>query len=332
MGIRSGGLFELGHLRQARTAANAALDAARARGIPNHVGLFDAILTLGALSLEAGQLDEAERLIEEAVRCSERIRPPFELLGLIERARLFRARGELVESLGILERASTVLPAGSRSPLNQRADVLEARIRMDLGDPGRAADLARTLPPSPNRCLLEARAWLIRGQADRADVTMSELDAGALGVSLAIQLTALRADVRRHLGLCYDDDLRRLVELARPQAFVLSVLDGSPGLRDDLVTLLRHSPGDDYADTLVTAADRIAAHGEIGPLYKDSRLSAREQGVLRFLPTRLSTREIAGELFISMNTLKTHLKSIYRKLDASSRSDAVARARASGLL
>ena len=157
LGIRSGGLFELGHLRQARTAANAALDAARARGIPNHVGLFDAILTLGALSLEAGQLDEAERLIEEAVRCSERIRPPFELLGLIERARLFRARGELVESLGILERASTVLPAGSRSPLNQRADVLEARIRMDLGDPGRAADLARTLPPSPNRCLLEAR-------------------------------------------------------------------------------------------------------------------------------------------------------------------------------
>ena len=161
---------------------------------------------------------------------------------------------------------------------------------------------------------------------------MSELDAGALGVSLAIQLTALRADVRRHLGLCYDDDLRRLVELARPQAFVLSVLDGSPGLRDDLVTLLRHSPGDDYADTLVTAADRIAAHGEIGPLHKDSRLSAREQGVLRFLQTRLSTREIAGELFISMNTLKTHLKSIYRKLDVSSRSDAVARARASGLL
>ena len=116
LGIRSGGLFELGQLRQARTAANAALDAARARGVSNHVGLFDAILTLGALSLEAGQLDEAERLIEDAVRSSEKIRPPFELLGLIERARLFRSRGELVEGLGILERAKTVLPAGARSP------------------------------------------------------------------------------------------------------------------------------------------------------------------------------------------------------------------------
>ena len=93
LGIRAGGLFELGQLRQARAAANAALDAARGRGVPNHVGLFDAILTLGALSLEASQLDEAERLIEEALRCSERIRPPFELLGLIERARLFSRSG-----------------------------------------------------------------------------------------------------------------------------------------------------------------------------------------------------------------------------------------------
>ena len=85
--------------------ASTAVEAARARGVEHHVGLFDAVLTLGALSLEAGQLNEAERLIEEALRRSERIRPPFELLALIERARLFRARGELVEGLGILERA-----------------------------------------------------------------------------------------------------------------------------------------------------------------------------------------------------------------------------------
>ena len=182
------------------SAASAAIDAARARGVEHHVGLFDAVLTLGALSLEAGQLNEAERLIEEALRRSERIRPPFELLGLIERARLFRARGELVEGLGILERARTVLPAGSRSPLIQRADVLEARLRIDLGEPARAAELARTLPRSPTRCLLEARSLLALGQADRADVTMNELEASALGVPRTIELTALRADVRRTWG------------------------------------------------------------------------------------------------------------------------------------
>ena len=332
LGIRSGALFDLGQLRLARIAASAAIEAAHARGVEHHVGLFDAVLTLGALSLEAGELNEAERLIEEAVRRSERIRPPFELLGLIERARLFRARGELVEGLGILERARTVLPTGSRSPLTQRADVLEARLRIDLGEPARAAELARTFPRSPTRCLLEARSLLAQGQADRADATMNELEANALGVPRAIELTALRADARLQLGLRHSEDLHHLVELGRSQGFVLSVLDGSPDLRDDLVALLRHSPRDDYADTLVTVADRMAAHGAASPPSGDSALSARELGVLRCLQTGLSTREIAGELFISMNTLKSHTKSIYRKLDASSRSDAVARARAAGLL
>jgi LuxR family transcriptional regulator, maltose regulon positive regulatory protein len=332
LGIRSGGLFQHGQLREARAAARAALDSARLRGVSHHPGLFDALLTLGACSLEANQLDEAERLIEEAVRRSEAIRPPFELLGLIERARLFRARVELVEGLSMLDRARAVLPTGARSPLTQRADVLEAKLRIDLGEPARAAELARTLPRSPARCLLEARAWLALGQADQAGATMNELDTSALRVPHAIELTALRADVRRSLGLRYDDDLRRLVELGRPQGFVLSVLDGSRGLRDDLVTLLRHSPRDHYADILVSEADRMAAHSAFSPPSGGSELSTRELGVLHYLQTRLSTREIAGELFISMNTLKSHLKSVYRKLDASSRSDAVSRARAAGLL
>ncbi len=56
-------------------------------------------------------------------------------------------------------------------------------------------------------------------------------------------------------------------------------------------------------------------------------LSDRERDVLRLLPTLLRTPDIAGELFVSVNTVKTHVKSIYRKLDVSSRRDAVARAR-----
>ncbi len=49
--------------------------------------------------------------------------------------------------------------------------------------------------------------------------------------------------------------------------------------------------------------------------------------MLRLLPTLLPNTEIAGELFVSVNTVKTHVKSIYRKLDVSSRREAVARAR-----
>ena len=56
-------------------------------------------------------------------------------------------------------------------------------------------------------------------------------------------------------------------------------------------------------------------------------LSEREQAILRYLPTMMSNQEIAGELFVSVNTVKTHVKSIYRKLEVSSRREAVARAR-----
>jgi len=56
-------------------------------------------------------------------------------------------------------------------------------------------------------------------------------------------------------------------------------------------------------------------------------LSARETVVLRYLPTLLSNQEIAGELFVSVNTVKTHLKSIYRKLGVSDRREAVRLAR-----
>ena len=51
---------------------------------------------------------------------------------------------------------------------------------------------------------------------------------------------------------------------------------------------------------------------------------------MTYLGTRMTYREIAAELFISTNTLKTHVKAIYRKLDATSRAEAVAKARALG--
>ena len=61
-------------------------------------------------------------------------------------------------------------------------------------------------------------------------------------------------------------------------------------------------------------------------------LSQRELEVLRLLPSGLSQREIAAELYVSFNTVKTHTRAIFRKLGAASRAEAVARARELGLL
>jgi DNA-binding NarL/FixJ family response regulator len=61
-------------------------------------------------------------------------------------------------------------------------------------------------------------------------------------------------------------------------------------------------------------------------------LSERELEVLRYLPTMLTASEIAAELFISVNTIKAHTRSIYGKLGASRRQDAVVRAYEYGIL
>jgi LuxR family maltose regulon positive regulatory protein len=61
-------------------------------------------------------------------------------------------------------------------------------------------------------------------------------------------------------------------------------------------------------------------------------LSERELAVLRLLASRLSQREIAAELYVSFNTVKTHTRAIFRKLGVASRAEAVARARELGLL
>ena len=68
------------------------------------------------------------------------------------------------------------------------------------------------------------------------------------------------------------------------------------------------------------------------PPWPGEPLTQSETRVLRYLPTHMGAPEIAAELFVSANTVKTHLRHLYRKLGAHSRQEAVQRARAIGLL
>jgi LuxR family maltose regulon positive regulatory protein len=96
-----------------------------------------------------------------------------------------------------------------------------------------------------------------------------------------------------------------------------------PLLDRHLWELAGHQPSAvDLADQLRTPC----VDGIVEPL------TDREQAVLRHLPTLMSNAEIAGEMLVSINTVKTHLKAIYRKLGVERRRDAVLRARRLGLL
>jgi LuxR family maltose regulon positive regulatory protein len=118
--------------------------------------------------------------------------------------------------------------------------------------------------------------------------------------------------------------IERALEIAEPEGYRRPFAEGGGAVRR---LLERHTTlPTAYAPLvaeLVDALEHVSAPrpGLLEPL------SERERDVLRLLPTLLPNTEIAGELFVSVNTVKTHVKSIYRKLDVSSRREAVARAR-----
>jgi LuxR family transcriptional regulator, maltose regulon positive regulatory protein len=105
----------------------------------------------------------------------------------------------------------------------------------------------------------------------------------------------------------------------------------APGLLDHQA---RHRAAS--AALISEAVDLLARAGRQAPPGELTRpgdpLTQGETRVLRYLSSNLSTREIADELYLSTNTVKTHQRHLYRKLQARSRSQAVERARALGLL
>jgi LuxR family maltose regulon positive regulatory protein len=105
-----------------------------------------------------------------------------------------------------------------------------------------------------------------------------------------------------------------------------SSVAGTTGIRSPRPATRRGGPGTEPHHP-ATAPD---SH-EAPPALVES-LSPREMDVLRHLPSELTAAEIGAELYISINTVKAHMRSIYRKLGASRRHEATVRARNHGLL
>jgi LuxR family maltose regulon positive regulatory protein len=119
---------------------------------------------------------------------------------------------------------------------------------------------------------------------------------------------------------------------AEPEGIRRPFLGAGPGVRELLADHLRRAVSHRwFASELLRSLDGVDST-RILPVELLEPLSARESEVLRFLPTMMSNADIASELFVSVNTVKTHVKSIYRKLDVARRQDAVRRARQLHLL
>jgi LuxR family maltose regulon positive regulatory protein len=129
------------------------------------------------------------------------------------------------------------------------------------------------------------------------------------------------------------DALERCLDLAEPRGNGGVLLTFGASLRSLLRrAIARGTSHRSLADDLLAVLDggSVSDDRSIHPLLEP--LSERELAVLRFLPTMLSNAEIAAEMFVSANTVKTHLKHVYRKLDVADRRQAVRRARELRLL
>ncbi len=105
--------------------------------------------------------------------------------------------------------------------------------------------------------------------------------------------------------------------------------------RNEASALLRGCADADIAQTVLTAAQRSKCVAVSPRNQGDTvaeELTAKEHEVLRLLATRLSRREIGQRLYVSLNTVKTHQRALYRKLGVENRAAAVTRARELGLL
>jgi LuxR family transcriptional regulator, maltose regulon positive regulatory protein len=127
--------------------------------------------------------------------------------------------------------------------------------------------------------------------------------------------------------------LERALDLAEPRGFRRAFVRHGAPVRS--LVRRRISAGTAhraFAGELLAALEDESGGGirSSGPLLEP--LSDRETSVLRYLPTMMSNAEIASEMFVSVNTVKTHLKHVYRKLDVTDRREAVRRGRELHLL
>lgn len=315
-----------------------------------HVGLAEVLC-------ERGDLEEAERHLQAAQELGDRA-------SFIEHrhrwhavaANLLRARGDIDGAVVAAKRAEDLYLPGflpDTSPLSAaiaRLLITQGRLA-DAWDWAHAHEIAVDDEPTylaEYDLLTLARLGLAQARADddpsslgpttglldRIVATASEADRrGSL-----IEALVVRALVRQACGdgSAALDDLGQALAAGAPAGYVRMFLDEGQPLEELLDALARSDqPEAEWAAALLRKArtnrteDRSSSSGQG---YESDRLSERELEVLRLLASDLTGPEIAGHLFVSVNTLRSHTKHIFTKLDVNTRRAAVTRARDLGLL
>jgi LuxR family maltose regulon positive regulatory protein len=213
-------------------------------------------------------------------------------------------------------------------------------------------------------CVTRCRALIAKGsaanlrEAEKRLRECAELNEAhhntcqSIGI-LSLQAMALEKQHKRDEACAA---LERALMLARPGGLILPFVELGPPMAELLKRLIKKNVAVEYIDRILAAfrddeqvavpeasdaqaapapsleppSPRPPASPSLPPL--DETLTNRELQIFELLAQRLQNKEIAEKLFISVETVKAHLKSIYLKLDVSTRRQAITRAKALGIL
>ena len=330
-------------LAQGRRRCQEAIAIAEEHGWATDPIVGSALAAMASADSAQGRFEDGRRSLDRAESSLRaELDPATALLVHFVRGELDVGQGRLGEALGefrAAERLQEVLATPHALTGPARVSIAQTQLRMgdlagaratvaglterdhEFGE-ARTALAALRLAEGDQRAAIEALAPVLDG-------TFPVIRAGTV-----IQALMLDAVARDKLGdhVTAERDIERGLDIAEADSLVFPFIVAPA--RDLLERHPRHRTAHAalLADLLSVLGGSSLPERRREPMMPPEPLSESELRVLRFLPSNLSAAEIAGELYVSTSTVKTHMRHIYEKLDTHRRTEAVDRARELGLL
>ncbi|MFH9694234.1 LuxR C-terminal-related transcriptional regulator [Streptomyces globisporus] len=318
---------------RAEAHARRAITEAERSGMPHWARTSLGQLVLAAVETERDDLAAARTDLHRATLPSACSRDPIiASWRIVTRSRLLLARGNPAKALHVLDDNREIPSTEVHSPwLDAQVALSAAAAHMALGRPQAAIEaLAGWSDAGPECVVAVARARLAAGDGEAARSLLEALPGSdGQGPAVTVRILLVRAEAAHALG--HEATAHRLVAralaVARPERLRRPFLEAGFRLRELLDRRPVLGQAHDWLPAGLVAEPRDVHTGGDAFVPMTEPLSDREHEVLGRLAQMMSTQEIAVELFLSVNTVKTHLRNIYRKLAVTRRREAVRRAR-----
>ena len=312
-------------------------------GLEDRPILAPALGAAGGMAIWMGEFDEGERWLRRAWEVAEaRVDPAAAVLLHVATGMLHAGRGQhrsaLAEFVAAAEAQSLLTGVHALAP-RITAWLAEAQARLGMTDEARATLSGFSTGPERMGAMNNALAVIAIAEGDPATAVDALRDVPAntplVGPAFTLVETHLLSGIA-HLRLGERNAAAAAADaaLAAAEPDRLIFPFAATEAAELLDALPRHETahGALLADIVDLLSSASTPSTERGRPPQPEELSPSELRVLRFMPTNLTRPEIAQELYVSINTVNTHIRNIYSKLGAHDRSSAVERARELRLL